>query len=190
MRAPERLRTAFLAAALAAVLTAAGCGGGGGGGGGGGTPPTQPQPGITFNGSTVTAPAVRLARGAGSSGSVLEVEVRADQLPGIYGLAFDLTFPSNLLRFDAFAEGSFLSGGGTQTSLQVAEAGAGRLVVGHTRLGDAAATSGSGLLMTLRFVAVGSGSGSFSFTANELFDAGGNPVGGTAWGGATVQVTL
>lgn len=189
MRAPGKRRTAVLA--LAAALTGVGCGGGGGGGGGGGTPPpTQPQPGITFSGSSVAPPAVRLARGAGSSGSVLEVEVRADQLAGVYGLAFDLSFPSNALRFDAFAEGGFLSSGGAQTSLQVAEAGSGRLVVGHSRLGDVAAASGSGVLMTLRFVAVGSGSGSLSFSANELFDAGGNRVPGTAWGGGTVQVTI
>jgi len=191
VRVRGRLWTALLAVALAAALTGTGCGGGGGGGGGGGTPPpTQPQPGITFNGATVTAPAVRLARGVGSSGSVLEVEVRADQLTAAYGVAFDLTFPSSLLRFEAFAEGSFLSAGGAQTSLQVAETGAGRLVVGHTRLGNVAAASGSGVLMTLRFVAVGPGSGSFSFTANELFDAGGNGVSGTAWGGGTVQVTM
>lgn len=188
MRAPGRRRAPVLA--LAAVLTVAACGGGGGGGGGGTPPPTQPQPGITFSGSSVAAPAVRLARGAASAGSVLELEVRADGLAGVYGLAFDLTYPSNLLRFDAFAEGSFLSGGGAQTSLQVAEAGTGRLVVGHTRLGNVAATAGSGTLLTLRFVAVGPGSGSFSFSANRVFDAAGKEVSGTAWGGGTVQVTM
>jgi hypothetical protein len=178
-------------AVLALALSGVGCGGGGGGGGGGGTPPpTQPPASITFNGSSVTAPAVRLVRGAGSTATVLELEVRADQLDVAYGVAFDLTFPSNLLRFDAFAEGSFLSAGGAQTSLQVAEPTAGRLVVGHTRLGNVAAASGSGTFMRLRFVAVAPGSGSFSFSANRVFDAAGNGVGGTAWGGGTVQVTM
>lgn len=184
-----RGRKSIVIAALAAALVGAACGGGGGGGGGG-TPPTQPT-GIVFTASGVAAPAVRLARGAASSGTVLEIEVRADQLPGVYGLAFDLTYPSNALRFDAFAEGGFLTGGGpAQTSLQVAEPSSGRLVVGHTRLGDAGAVSGSGLLMTLRFVAVGPGSGSLSFSANRLFDTSGDEVAGAAWGGGTVQVTM
>lgn len=186
-----RGRRSIVIAALAAALAGAACGGGGGGGGGGTPPPTQPQPGIVFNGSGVAAPAVRLARGAASSGTVLEVEVRAEQLPGVYGLAFDLTYPSNALRFDAFAEGGFLTGGGpAQTSLQVAEPSSGRLVVGHTRLGAVGAVAGSGVILTLRFVAVGSGSGSLSFSSNRLFDASGDEVPGAAWGGGTVQVTM
>lgn len=194
MRAPgrrsTRVRAAVLAAALALALSGVGCGGGGGGGGGTPPPPTQPPGSITFNGSAVAAPAVRLVRGAGSTSTVLELEVRADQLDVAYGIAFDLTFPSNLLRFDAFAEGAFLTEGGAQTSLQVAEPTAGRLVVGHTRLGSVAAAAGSGTFMRLRFVAVGPGSGSFSFSSNRVFDAAGNEVAGTAWGGGTVQVTM
>lgn len=175
---------------VVAVLAGTGCGGGGGGGGGA-APPTQPQPGITFTGSGVSAPAVRLARGAGTSGSVFELEVRADGLPAVYGVAFDLTYPSGVLRFEGSAAGSFLAGdGGAQTSLQVAEASAGRLVVGHTRLGDVGGVGGSGVLLTLRFTAVASGSGAFTFSANRLFDASGSPVAGPAWGGGSVQVTL
>ncbi|HSL84676.1 MAG TPA: cohesin domain-containing protein [Thermoanaerobaculia bacterium] len=192
MRVPGRRSHRILAAALGAglALALAGLGCGGGGGGGGGTPPTQPPGSITFNGSSVAAPAVRLVRGAGSGSTVLELEVRGDQLASTYGIAFDLTFPSNLLRFDAFAEDGFLSQGGAQTSLQVAQPTPGRLVVGHTRLGDVGAVSGSGTFMRLRFVAVGTGSGSFSFSANRVFDAAGRQVGGTAWGGGTVQVAM
>lgn len=173
--------------AVAVLFAGVGCGGGGGGGGGG---PTQPQPGITFTGSGVAAPAVRLTRGAGTSGSVLELEVRADQLPGVYGLAFDLVYPSGVLRFEGFAEGDFLGRNGpVQTSLQLAEPSAGLLVVGHSRLGDTGTVAGSGLLLTLRFTAVASGSGSFTFSANRLFDARGDQIRGPAWGGGTVQVT-
>lgn len=177
----------WMAAALALAATAA-CGGGGGGGGGGG--PTAPQPGITFTASGVSAPAVRLVRGPGSSGSVLEVQVQADGLPAIFGTAFDLSFPANLLRFDGFTEGSFLSQDGAATSLQVAENPAGRLVVGYTRLGAVGMQGGSGTMMTLRFTAIGSGAGSFTFSANQLVDTGANEIRGPSWGGGSVQVAL
>lgn len=179
----------FLPVAALALLLAAGtaCGGGGGGGGG----PTAPQPGVAFTPSGVAAPAVRLVRGAGSAGNVLELQVQADALPPVYGVVFDLSFPPNLLRFDGFTEGTFLGRDGTQTSLHVAESSSGRLVVGYTRLGsDAGLIGGSGTMMTLRFTAVGPGAGSLAFSQNQLVDSGANEIRGPAWGGGSVQVTL
>lgn len=187
-RSAGKLRRAARRGALALALAAAtACGGGGGGGGGG---PTVPQAGITFTGANVSAPAVRLVRGPGSSGNVLELEVRADGLPAIYGLAFDLAFPASLLRFEGFADGGFLAQDGAQTSLQVAENPSGRLVVGYTRLGDVGMVSGSGALMVLRFTAIAPGSGSFTFSQNRLFDTGADEIRGPAWGGGSVQVVL
>lgn len=173
-----------LVLALAAAIA---CGGGGGGGGGG---PTAPQPGVTFTPSGVSAPAVRLLPGGGS-GNVLELQVRADALPAVYGVAFDLAFPSNLLRFDGFTEGGFLGQNGAQTSLQVAENPSGRLVVGYTRLGsDAGLVGGSGTMMTLRFTAIGPGGGNFTFSENRLVDDRADEIRGPAWGGGSVQVTF
>lgn len=177
--------TLVLATSFLLVLGAAACGGGGGGGGGGG--PTTPNPGITFTASNVTAPAVRLVRTAGS-GNMIELAVRADQIPPVYGLAFDLSFPSNVLRFDSFADGGLLGAGGAQTSLQVAENPAGTLVIGYSRLGAVGMTGGSGDLVILRFTAAGTGSGSFSFSRNRLIDATGSEIRGPSWGGGSVQV--
>lgn len=193
VRAPGHGRLAVLLAALGAAAAIASCGGGGGGGGGGGPtpppPPPQPQPAIDFTGDSAAAPAVRLVRGAGSTGTVLELEVRADQVPGVYALAFDLTYPSAALRFDVFAEGSFLDGNGAvDTSLQVAEPNPGRLVIGHSRLGEVGAIAGSGLLMTLRFDAAGAGAGEIAFERNRLFDRRGVEVRGASWAGGTVEV--
>ena len=192
-RAPSYGRLAALLAALGlAAAAVAACGGGGGGGGGGGPtpppPPPQPQPAINFTGDSVAAPAVRLVRGAGSSATVLELEVRADQLPAVYALAFDLTYPSAALSFDAFAEGGFLDGNGVETSLQVAEPNPGRLVIGHSRLGEVGVIAGSGLLMTLRFDAAGAGTGEIAFERNQLFDQRGVEVRGASWAGGTVEV--
>lgn len=179
-------RVGVALAATLAVLLGAGCGGGGGGGGGGG--PTLPQPGITFTEAAASPPAIRLARGPVSTATLLELEVRADQLPEIYGVAFDLTYPSELLRFDAAAEGTFLGAGGVGTSVQVVQSEPGRLVVGATRLGEVAGTGGSGVLLTLRFTAVAPGGGPFRFLQNRAFDSAGEEVPGVAWAGGSVQV--
>ncbi len=183
------MRSAWvLTAALGLVATAA-CGGGGGGGGGPSTP-TPPQASIELTVQGAVAPAVRLARGAGSGPTTLALEIRADSLQSLYGLAFDLTYPSGLLRYDGFAEGGFLDGDGASTSLQVARVEAGRLVVGHSRLGDVGTTTGSGLLLTLRFTAVGAGTGSIAFSRNRAFDAEGEEIPGVSWAGATVRTVL
>lgn len=173
---------------LAAAVVLA-CGGGGGGGGGG-TPPTAPQPGITFTGSQVQPPAVRLAEAPGSGGTVLELAVRADGLSDVYGVAFDLTYPSDLLRFEASAEGDFLGEEGVSTSLQVAENPRGRLIVGYSRLGAAGGVDGSGELVVLRFVATASGSGNFRFSRNQLVGPAGETIPGASWGGGSVRVEL
>jgi len=191
--APQRPAGLGLAGALAQVLiltltlALTSCGGGGGGGGGGG--PTAPQAGLTFTAEGGSAPAVRLLTAAGTSGTTLVVQVQADQLSGVYGLAFDLSFPSGVLRYDGSTEGTFLSAGGATTTLQVAEAAPGQLVVGASRLGDVGATGGSGQLMTLRFTGIGAGSGTLSFSATKVFDASGDEIRGPSWLGGTVQVT-
>lgn len=175
-------RTLLLAAA--AILA---CGGGGGGGGGG---PTAPQPGITFTGAQVQPPAVRLAEDPASGGTVLEVVVRADALSDVYGAAFDLTYPSDVLRFEASAEGDFLREGGAQTTLQVVENPQGRLIVGYSRLGATGGADGSGELLILRFVATASGSGNFAFSRNQLVDPDGASIPRVSWGAGSVRVEL
>jgi hypothetical protein len=133
---------------------------------------------------------VRLARGPGSGSSVLELEVRADALTGVYGLAFDLTYPNGLLRFDGFAEGSFLESDGAQATVQTAQTEAGRLVVGASRLGAVGTVSGTGIVLTIRFTAVGAGTGSFGFSGNRVLDDDASEVGGVSWAAGTVQTIL
>src|SRR4029079_8984129 len=95
-----------LALALLLPSLAVACGGGGGGS------PTEPPPtptpmasvtptptptptpgtGITFTAAS-TGPGIVLAQGAGTSSSSLTVDVRAEQVTGLYGVAFDLDYP-------------------------------------------------------------------------------------------------
>ena len=121
---------------------------------------------------------------------MLEVAVRADGLSDVYGAAFDLTYPADVLRFEASAEGGFLGQAGAQTTLQVAESPRGRLIVGYSRLGAADGVDGSGELVVLRFVATASGSGTFAFSRNQLVDPDGASIPGASWGAGSVQVEL
>lgn len=189
MTGQARRSASVLTLTLALIVGVTAACGGGGGGGGGPAPPTGPQPSMTFTGSSVSAPSVSLARGSASTATTLQLEVRADGLTDVYGVAFDLTFPSGVLSYEGVTEGSFLATGGAGTSLQVAQTASGRLVVGASRLGAVGSTSGSGVLMTLRFSASGSGSGSFGFANNQVLDAQGSQVSGVSWGGGSIQVT-
>ncbi|MDX1997863.1 MAG: cohesin domain-containing protein [Thermoanaerobaculia bacterium] len=172
-----------------ALLSVPACGGGGGGGGGP-QPPTRPLPGITLTPAGAASPAFRLVSGPASTTTVLEVEVRADGVSDLYGLAFDLSYPSAQLRFDSFAEGNFLAGAGTNSSLQVVRDGSNRLIVGFTRLGAAAGVSGSGVLLTLRFTAIGAGLGDLVYLRNRSYTPNGTEQTGVNWAGANVNVVL
>lgn len=159
-----RGRSSLGVAAAALILVGLGCGGGGGGGPTG--PPPAP-PGINFTpAGAPSAESVYLAEGSQTSASKLYLEVRANQVDDLYGVAFDLIYPSNLLSYLRVTEGSFL---GSSTSLEVVEKGAGLLIVGHTRLGNQSGADGSGVLMTLEFLPVGNGSGSFDFDNEQAF---------------------
>lgn len=172
---------------MALAAFAAGCGGGGGGGGGTPTEPPRPQPGITFTPGMVTGSGVTLAGGEQTTTSIV-IEVRANSVQDLYGVAFDLSFPANLLRLDASARGAFL-GDESSTTLALAQPTPGNLVVGLSRLGTLPGVSGSGVLLTLRFSSIGSGSGAFSFSRNSAFGPSGAALTGLSWAGGSVQVT-
>jgi hypothetical protein len=176
------------AALLALALAAAACGGGGGGGGP--TQPPPPQPGITFTpAGATTQNSVALATGAGGSSTVLVLDLHANQVQNLYGVSFDLRYPSTVLRFDRALQGTALSmGGAVSTSLQVAESPAGNLVVGLTRLGAVPGMSGSGSLLTLEFAARTAGTGDLTFVAPSAVDPDGKAVAGVTWAAGSVQV--
>ncbi len=182
-----RLALAVLSSAL--VLTFVAACGGGGGGGGGPTAPPPPQTGITFtaNGST-GANTVTLAQGGGTTGTTLVLEVRANQVAGLFGLAFELTYPSSVLAFTTATEGTVLSNG-APTSFQALESSPGNLVVGLTRLGTGAGLDANGVLLTLTFSAPGAGNGPFTFRRNQGVGTDGLGLIALAWGGGSVQVT-
>lgn len=182
-------RAALAAAALSAaalILIAPACGGGGGGGG-----PTEPPPpaaGITFTaaggGGANTITLVR----QGNDPNRLSLAVQANQVTDLFGVSFDLRFPSAALRYGGFDEGTFLPAGGFDDSYQVAESPTGNLVVGATRLGAVAGATGSGTIMTLHFDAVADGNGQIAFAQPRAFDRNGVPTAvGFSGGSVTVN---
>jgi len=172
-----------------AAMAAFACGGGGGGRGGGGTPPpTQPPASIVYTaGESSSSATLALVEGAGSSPTQLRLNLDAQQASGLYGVAFDLLFPSGVLTYVGANQGPFLA---SPTSLQISTDTPGRLIIGLTRLGNVEGASGSGTLLTLEFRAAGiAGSGDFTFINNTAFDNKAKAISGVTWSGGSVTVT-
>lgn len=179
----EGLRHGVVLLALLGLMTACG----GGGGGQGPTAPPPPAP-VSFTSSGGGANSLSLAQGAGTTANLLVLELRADQVTDLYGIAFDLTYPAGLLSFSGGRQGAFFAQGGAATTFQVGEASAGRLVVGASRLGGVAGAGGSGVVLSLDFTVLANGSGGISFSENQAFDPAGVAMGGIAWNGGSVQI--
>lgn len=193
-RVAAGLRTGRIGAALAAIvavlLLAGACGGGGGGGGGNPVDPGPPAAALTFTpGGTAGGNVVLLTRTGATTGQELDLAVEAREVTSLYGVAFDLGYPASVLSFEGATQGSFLSSGGFQVSLQVAEE-TGNLIVGVTRLGAVGGASGSGTLVTLRFTAVGSGTGNLTFSRAQAVDPQGRAIDDVAFVGGSVQSTF
>ncbi len=166
---------------LAALLLAA-CGGSSDGGG---TPPTAPGPSIAFTPDRAAgANSITMRAGAGSTASVLELEIFATEVLNVQSVEFSLLYPGNLLRFEGFTRGDF-AGAGAQV---LTGGGSGNLSFDVLRLGGAA--SGSGIILTLTFSAAAGGSGSFNFLDPLAEDPFGLEIQGIDWiGGMVVVVT-
>ncbi len=187
-RAPRgRGPAAALLLSLALVLPA--CGGGGGGGGGNPvepTPPPQTQPSIVFTPQgSGGASSIVLGRSAASTANTLFLEVRSNTVTDLYGLAYDLAYPSGQLQFVRATPGALLGNG----SVQVVATSPGNLVAGGSLLGPVAGVSGSGVLMTLEFSAIAAGGGPVTFSRNSAVGSTGDPLAGITWAGGSVQVT-
>ena len=172
----------FLALLLPLALLACG----GGGGGGGPTAPPPPQPGIVVTPAAAPATGISIASGAATNQSTLILEIRANSVSDLYGVAFDLRYPSAILQLVQASSGAFL---GNATLQSVPGSGTGLLVVGLSKLGAVSGTTGSGVLMTLEFRAIAAGSGSFTFEQNSAVSSSGQPITNFGWSAGTVQVT-
>ena len=172
------------------VWLAAACGGGGGPTAPPTPPPPPPDP-VAFTATgTPGATTVHLTKATGTAEEVLRLEVRASQFDDLYGLGFDLLYPTELLNYrgGSHVEGGFLSADGSRTELFARQVSDGMIVVGLSRIGDVGGVEGSGLLLTLDFTVVNNGSGSFSYEANDAFDSGRDRLDETVWQAGDLRV--
>jgi hypothetical protein len=188
---PSARLVSFLLVVLSVLILAlAACGGGGGGGGPTEptppSPPPPPTPGIVFTAQgTAGANSLSLASGSATTTTTLILELRANQVTDLYGVAFDLAYPSAQLQFTRVTAGPLLSGGAVQAVVTTP----GTLVVGGTHLGNVPGATGSGVVLTLEFTAVAAGEGSFAFSRNSALDSHGQAISGLSWVAGSVRVT-
>ena len=174
-------RTLRLAVPLLLVLAACG----GGGGSSGPTAPPPPAPGIVFTPSSAGASGITLTAATAPNTSTLLLEVRANSVTDLYGVAFDLTYPATQLQFVRATAGPLLNNG----AVQAVASTPGTLVVGGTHLGATPGANGSGVVLTLEFNAVAAGSGSFAFARNSALNSTGATISGMTWLAGSVTVT-
>jgi hypothetical protein len=103
-------------------------------------------------------------------GARLEVKVEIRNAADVGHVPFHLAFDPSVLRFDRGIEGPFLSSDGRQTAFfATPTTDSGTVVVGLSRLGrDVGGVSGGGLLCTLYFEAIGSGSTPIRFERQKV----------------------
>jgi len=180
----------LLALAALALLTACG------GGGGGGSTPTQPppvtpppttQPSVTFTPAAAAgAGSIALGMGAASTTTKLVLEVRSGGIQDLYGVAFDLQYPANLLQLTQVTQGPLLSPG----TLEQSPTATGNVVIGVSRLGVVPGVSGAGVIALVEFKPIASGSGVFSFSRNAALDSGGKTLSATWIAGSVTTVVV
>jgi hypothetical protein len=171
---------------LALVLTLAACGGSGGGGGSTPVEPPPPTPGIVFTAQAAPgANSLYFASGAATTTTTLVLELRANQVTDLYGVAYDLTYPATQLQFTRVTAGPLLGNG----AVQAAVSSPGTLIIGGTHLGSTPGANGSGVVMTVEFSAVAAGQGSLAFARNSALNSTGTAVPGLTWLAGSVTVT-
>ncbi len=183
-RIPGRCFRAGLAMALLGALSLSACSGSEEGGGGS---PTGPSPAILFTPDRGAGPvSIAMRMGAGSTASVLRLEIFATEVTNLQAVDFVLLVPNSLLRFDNFERGDFI---GAAAQVLIAGGGSNAVTFQILRTAPSAAT-GTGLILTLTFTAVGAGSGRFDFLDPVAEDPFGLVIPGIDWIGGAVQVVL
>ncbi|MCP4203169.1 MAG: hypothetical protein GY769_14700 [bacterium] len=193
--------TVFRGAALTLAICGSLGGMGGIGGIGGGALWAQeeaPLERIEFESAGIPGPNTIYLRGIGEddAGGLLRLEIWANEVTDLYGLGLTIQFPKQLFRFpksrsSVFVEGSFLSEDGDQDSVLLVRQFGKEIIIGHTRVGETAGVSGSGLLMTLEFRGLEvAGKKLFRLRRTRAFDSSGAVAEGYSWLTGKAIVTI
>ena len=164
--------------------------------GSGSTAPNTPGSTLGAPPQATDRPAPRLAfvRLAGPSepasrGSRFSIGVSVANAQQVHGLSFNFRFNPELVRLVDVEGGGFLSSDGISVALaERLENSLGRAVISMTRPPDSAGVSGSGVLLNLRFEAVGTGDGSISFGPDSVLRDSGQAAIPTSLAGTDVTI--
>ena len=159
------------------------CGGSSSGGGGG--LPTEPGPSVFFTPDrAATSPSISM-RGGGSTPAVLQLEIFATDMPNFQAVDFVLVYPVELLRYEGFERGELIGAGA-----QVITDAANSAVAFQVLRTAPSAASGTGIILSITFSAIGDGQGRFDFVDPVAEDPFGLDISGIDWIAGTVRVTL
>ena len=124
-----------------------------------------------------------------SRGSRFRVGVSVANAQQVHGLSLNFRFNPERVQLVDVQGGGFLSSDGISVALaERLENSLGRAVISMTRPPDSPGVTGSGVLMNLRFEAVGTGDGAISFGPNSVLRDSGQAVIPTSLAGTEVTI--
>ncbi len=187
---PPSRRTAALLLCAALSVAAIACGGGSSPVAPG-PPPPPPAPRVIFlaDGSNPGLDAISLQAGTATA-ERFTLLLQADGVTDLYGYGIDIVFDPALVAFETATAGSYFDESGVSVTTQVVEGPPGTLVVGQSRVGDVSGVSGTGVMLSIDFLAVAPGTGIVSLENGGAFDATGGAASIDFYGGTvTVPAT-
>jgi len=152
-------------------------------------PPSQE---IIFTpGSPSPGPGTVTLQTVSSTQSTLVIDVVATGLPNVAGVFFDLVFNETILSFGGAVEGSFFSSGGATSFLAEFDTtngqDDGRVVISAAVLGGVS-VRGNGVIGTLTFQRVATGTSGISFERSGGLEPNGDMVAGLVFSGGSASV--
>ena len=126
-----------------------------------------------------------------TEGETFTIDIRIDEVADLYAFQFDLGFDPGILSANGIAEGAFLlSGGPTLFIPGTIDNTAGTILETANALNGAVpGVDGSGVLATMSFIALASGSSSINLFNPILLDSSGSDIAVTGMQNGSVNVT-
>lgn len=108
-----------------------------------------------------------------SNGDTFAVEVKVSDASDLYGFQFDIEYDPNILQYEKIEEGNFLSKNGADTTYPInPEISSGLLKnIVNTRLGPIAGVNDEGVLETITFTALGTGTSEIKISNIRFVDS-------------------
>ncbi len=128
-------------------------------------PPPQPgQQRVSVNPATQNV----------SNGDTFTVEIKISEASDLYGFQFDIEYDPDILRYEKIEEGDFLSENGTDMTYPVDPKVSSGLIknIVNTRLGAIGGVNGEGVLETITFTALDTGTSEIIISNIGFVDSG------------------